>query len=120
MLEVIPNMPENVLGVNAKGKVTGEDYDRVLIPAVEDLLTRHKKIRVLYQLGPDFSGFTTEAMWDDAKVGIRHITAFEKIAVVSDVDWIAAAVKIFAFVIPCPVKVFNNEELPKAKAWVIK
>ena len=120
MLEVIPNMPENVLGVNAKGKVTGEDYDRVLIPAVEDLLKRHKKIRVLYQLGPDFSGFTTEAMWDDAKVGIRHITAFEKIAVVSDVDWIVAAVKIFAFVIPCPVKVFSNEEYFQARAWVTK
>jgi SpoIIAA-like len=120
MLEIIPNMPENVLAVNAKGKVTGEDYDRVLIPAVEDKLKGHKKVRVLYQLGPDFSGFTAEAMWDDAKVGIRHITVFEKIAVVSDVDWIAAAVKIFAFVIPCPVKVFNNEELPKAKAWVIK
>ena len=120
MLELIPNMPENVLGVKAEGKVTGEDYDRVLIPALEDLLKRHKRIRVLYQLGPDFSGFTAEAMWDDAKVGIQHITAFEKIAVVSDVDWIVAAVKIFAFVIPCPVKVFSNEAHFQARAWVTK
>jgi hypothetical protein len=57
-------------------------------------------------------------MWEDAKVGIWHLTAFEKISVVSDVDWIIDAVKVFKFVIPCPVKTFRNEELAKAKVWV--
>lgn len=118
MIEIIPDMSENVVAVSAKGKVTGEDYDNVLIPAIEDSLLRNKRIRVLYQLGPDFSGFTAEAMWGDAKVGIRHLTAFEKIAVVSNVTWIINAVKIFAFVIPCPVKIFSNEQLSEAKAWV--
>jgi hypothetical protein len=118
MIEIIPGMPEKVVAVSAKGKVTGEDYDNVLIPAIEEKLKRHEKIRVLYQLGRDFSGFTAEAMWDDAKVGIRHLTRFEKIAVVSDVQWIVGAVKLFAFVIPCPVKIFGNEKLSEAKAWV--
>jgi hypothetical protein len=118
MIEIIPGMPENIVAVSAKGRVTGEDYDNVLIPAIEDRLKRNEKIRVLYQLGQDFSGFTAEAMWDDAKVGIRHLTAFEKIAVVSDVAWIIGAVKIFAFVIPCPVKIFPNEKLSEAKTWV--
>jgi hypothetical protein len=118
MIEIIEGMPENVVAVRAIGKVTGEDYDNVLIPAIEDKLKKHKKIRVLYQLGSDFSGFTAEAMWDDAKVGIRHITGFEKIAIVSDVGWIVGAVKVFAFIIPCPVKIFSNEKLSDAKAWV--
>ena len=118
MMEIIPDMPENVIAVSAKGMVTGDDYDKVLIPAIENRLVTHKRIRVLYQLDQDFSGFTAEAMWDDAKVGIRHLTAFEKIAVVSNMTWIINAVKIFAFVIPCPVKIFPNEQLSKAKAWV--
>jgi SpoIIAA-like len=120
MIEIISDMPENVVAVRASGKVTGEDYDKVLIPALEEKLKKHKKIRVLYHLGGDFSGFTAEAMWDDAKVGIRHLTAFEKIAVVSDVDWIVGAVKVFAFVIPCPVRIFGNERLHEAKVWVSK
>ena len=121
MIEIITDMPENVLAVRASGKVTGEDYDKVLIPALDDKLKKQKKIRVLYHIvGRDFSGFTAEAMWDDAKVGIRHLSAFEKIAVVSDVNWIVGAVKIFAFVIPCPVKVFGSEKLSEAKAWVSK
>ena len=118
MIEMIPDMPDNVVAVSAKGKVTGEDYDKVLIPSIEERLKRHQKIRVLYQLGKDFSGFSAVAMWEDAKVGIRHLTAFERIAVVSDVDWIIGAVKVFAFLIPCPLKIFRNEKLPEAIIWV--
>lgn len=120
MIEIISDMPENIVAVSASGKVTGEDYDKVLIPGLEEKLKGHKKIRLLYHLGKDFSGFTAEAMWDDTKVGIRHLTAFEKIAVVSDVEWIVGAVKVFAFVIPCPVRIFGNEGLLEAKAWVSK
>ena len=48
----------------------------------------------------------------------RNLTAFEKIAVVSDVDWVNSAVEIFKFIIPFPVKTYKNEELPEAKAWI--
>jgi SpoIIAA-like len=118
MIEIMQGLQENVVAAIASGKVTGEDYDNVLIPAIEDKIKKYGKIRMLYQLGQDFTGFTYEAMWDDAKVGIWHLTAFEKIAVVSDVDWIIDAVKVFKFIIPCPVKTYRNEALPKAKAWI--
>jgi hypothetical protein len=118
MIEIIPGMPENIVAVNASGKVTGEDYDNVLIPVIEDRLKKHEKIRVLYVLGPDFSGFTAGAMWDDAKIGIRHLTAYEKVAVVSDVGWVVGAMKFFSFIIPFPVKIFGNDKLSEAKAWI--
>lgn len=43
MIERIPNLPNNVLGFTAKGKVTSEDYVKVLIPAVEKMLKEKKK-----------------------------------------------------------------------------
>jgi hypothetical protein len=118
MLELIQDMPENVVGIRAIGKVTGEHYEKVFIPALEEKLKESEKIRILYHLGEDLTGFTAGAMWDDAKVGIRHLSSFEKMAIVSDVNWITGAVKIFALVIPCPVKIFPNDQLSKAKAWV--
>jgi hypothetical protein len=118
MLEIIQGMPENVVAISASGKVTGDDYDNVLIPLIEEKLKMHAQIRMLYVLGPDFSGFTAGAMWDDAKVGIKHLTAFEKVALVSDVNWIVNAAKFFAFIIPCPVKVFSNDQLSEAKVWI--
>lgn len=118
MIEVITGMPDNVLGLRATGKVTGEDYEKVLIPAVEERLRRHQKIRLLYHMGPDFVGFTPAAMWDDARVGVQHIASFEKIAVVTDLDWVIKAVKIFSFAIPSLVRTFGNGGLEEAISWV--
>jgi hypothetical protein len=120
MLEIMTDMPDNVLAVRASGQISGKDYDDILIPAVESSLKRHKTIRVLYQLSPDFSGFTAEAMFDDAKFGMRYLTAFEKIAVVNDVDWISKTVQFFSLFIPCPVKIFGNDDMSGAKAWLIE
>ena len=41
------------------------------------------------KLGPDFLGFTAAAMWDDAKIGLAHWNAWERVAVVTDVPWVA-------------------------------
>ena len=118
MIEIMQGMPENIVAVSASGKVTGEDYDNVLIPAIEDKLRKHGKIRVLYTLDSDFTGFTAEAMWDDAKIGLKHLTAYEKVAVVSDVSWVVSAVKFFSFIMPCPVKTFGYGKLSEAKNWI--
>jgi hypothetical protein len=111
-------MPDDVVAVSATGKITGEDHRKVLVPAIEEKLKRHTRICFLYHMGPDFAGFTAEAMWDDAKVGIHHFGTFHKIAVVTDVDWIVKAVKLFFFVIPAHVRTFGNGGLEEAKAWV--
>ncbi len=118
MIEIVPSLKDNVLAVKAVGKVTGEDYSQVLIPAVEERLNKYDKIRFIYDLGRDFQGFTAGALWDDALVGFRHLTAFEKIAVVSDEEWITAAVRFFALFIPCPVKIFRTGEMSTAQLWI--
>jgi hypothetical protein len=118
MVEQIPDLPDNVLGFAAKGTVTANDYQSVIIPAVEALFSRRSKARFLYQLGEDFSGFEAAAMWDDTKLGLKHLSGWERMAVVSDVEWIRAAVKIFGLAIPGHVRVFHNSELAEAKRWI--
>lgn len=111
-------LPEDVLGFEAKGEVTGADYELVLIPAVDDMLKRRKSIRFLYHLGSEFTGFAAKAMWDDAKVGLQHLTAWERVAVVTDVGWVRTAVAAFGFIMPGHVMVFSNSELAKATRWL--
>ena len=118
MLERLKGLPENVLGFEAKGEVIGADYETVFIPAVAEMLARRRSIRFLYHLGVDFAGFDAKAMWDDAKVGLQHLTAWDRVAVVTDVGWIRTAVRAFAFVIPGHVRVFNNGELTGARRWL--
>lgn len=118
MLELIPTLPDHVVGVVASGEVTASDYETVLIPAIESVLARTGKIRTLYQVGPAFKSFTAGAMWDDMKVGLAHWQDWEKVAVVTDVEWIANATRFFGFALPCPVKVFANQDFAQATRWV--
>ena len=118
MLEKMQGLPENVLGFEAKGEVTGSDYESVLIPAVEEMLAHRQSIRFLYYLGKEFRGFDAKALWDDAKVGLQHFSSWERIAVVTDEGWIRTAVKAFGFVMPGRVRVFGNGELTDACQWL--
>jgi hypothetical protein len=120
MLEILKDMADKVVAGRASGQISGKDYADVLTPAVESSVKRHGKIRVLYQLSQDFSGFTVGAMFDDAKLGLRHRNSFEKIAVIADVDWISRLVRFFSLMIPCPVKVSGNKDTSRAKAWLIE
>ena len=117
MMGIIQGLPDNVVGVNLSGTITGEDYDTVLIPAIKDKLKKYKKIRMLFQGSSDFSHLTLYAYLEYAKV-TWHMFEFEKVAVVSDIHWMNDSVKLFRFLMPMPVKIFSNDELDKAKAWV--
>jgi hypothetical protein len=118
MVEQIPDLPSNVLGFTAKGKVTADDYESVIIPAVEALFSREGKVRFLYHLGEGFSGFEAAAVWDDAKLGLKHLKGWERMAVISDIEWVRMGLKVFGLVIPGHVRVFHNSELEEAKRWV--
>ena len=118
MVEPIPNLPSNVLGFSATGIVTASDYESVIVPAVEAMFSRRSKVRFLYHLGGDFSGFETAAEWEDAKLGLRHLTGWERVAVVSDVEWIRVAVKVFGLAMSGHVRVFRNQALTEAIRWI--
>ena len=118
MLKLMKNLPANVLGVTAEGKITGSDYETVLIPAVEEMLKENKKIRMLYHLGENFTGFDMEAMIDDAKVGMKHLSSWDKVALVSEHHLINTFAKFFGYMLPCEVRIYKNSELEEAKKWV--
>ncbi len=118
MIKKIPDLPDNALGFTAKGTVTANDYESIIIPAVEELFSRQGKIRFLYHLGEEFTRFEAGAMWDDTKLGMKHFTGWERMAVVSDIEWIRTAIKIFGFGIPGHVRVFHNSELAEAIQWI--
>jgi hypothetical protein len=90
----------------------------VLIPAVGEALKAHEKIRLLYQIEPDFQGYEPGAMWDDFVLGIEHVARWDEIAVVTDVDWIRHAVQAFRFLMPGRVRVFSRTEAADARAWI--
>jgi hypothetical protein len=118
MIEIIEGMPSNIVAALASGQVTGDDYEKVLVPAIDLALEQHEKIRLLYQFGPEFKKFTTTALWDDAKVGFHHLTDFDRVAVICDVGWIVTMVKGIGMTLPGEIRTFGNREFDRAETWI--
>src|SRR5260221_7129206 len=75
-----PSYPDNaVIGIVAKGRVTKEECDSVLRPALEASLKRDAKSRLYYEIGCRFPG----AGWADLEVGLDRLPQWERIAVVT-------------------------------------
>ncbi len=118
MLEKLSDIPQGLDGVRAVGRLSKEDYEKVLEPLLGEARQVGRRVRFLYELGPDFEGFTAGAAWEDAKVGLQYLRLFEACAIVTDLDWIRDATKVAGFMMPCPVRVFGNKERDKAIEWL--
>jgi hypothetical protein len=120
VLKLIADLPEGIVGVEAEGKVTAEDYERVLIPAVEAAreASAEGKVRVLYVLGREFPDYTAGAAWEDTKLGLGHLRSWERIAIVGDSEWLRHAIHGLGWLLPGEVKTFGTDELDRAREWV--
>jgi hypothetical protein len=119
MIDTLQIFPENVLAFVCRGRVTKSDYDTVLVPAVLRVLEEHRKARLYYETAEDFAGFDASAAWEDFKLGMKHLNRWERVAVVTDVEWLTQTVRFFRFLMPGALKVFPLGEAAQARAWIL-
>ncbi len=117
MIEPIESAPDGVLAFKAVGEVTKEDYESVLEPAIQATIEDRGKVRFVYVLGPDFTGYSAAAAWEDTKLGMGEIKAWERCAIVTSHDWIAHLSKAFGWTMPGHLRVFAMDELGDAMTW---
>jgi hypothetical protein len=122
MIEPLADMPPNTFGFRGSGKFTRRDYTEVLIPPLRDAVERGERVRFLFQIDPDFHGIEADAVWEQAKadlgLGIGHLSAWERTAVVSDADWVRRAIALFGWMSPGELRAFGLEERDAAKEWL--
>ena len=121
MVQQLKDMPAGTLGFRVTGEIEREDYDDVLAPVLERALEGGGRLRTLYVI-EDLEEIEPGALWADSKLGfdlgIRHRDAWERSAIVTDIDWMVRATRLFAWMIPGEARVFSRAELDQAKAWV--
>jgi hypothetical protein len=119
MVERMNDMPAGVIGLRAAGKLSRDDYREVLEPALKEA-TDSGEARVVFVL-TDFGGLEPGAWLEDVKTGfgaeIAHRGAWKRLAVVTDVDWVAKAMQLFAWAMPGELEVYELDELDDAKSW---
>ena len=121
MVERLNDMPPGTLGFRVDGDVERKDYDNLLVPVLQTAAVGGGGLRTLYLI-EDIDDIEPSALWADTKLGfdlgVRHHKEWVRSAIVTDIDWMAHATKLFAWMIPGEAKVFPIAELEQAKAWL--
>jgi hypothetical protein len=114
VIEIIEGLPDNVVGIVAKGRVTKKDCSDVLIPAVEKALEWHHRLRLYYEIRTRYPG----AAWEEVNLGIGQSMPWERVAIVSDVAWIRHTVTALRLLIPSDIRVFATNQIPESLTWI--
>lgn len=118
MIQLIPDMPDYVAAFIAKAEVTKQDYENVLMPQVDKVSKAFGKINFLLVLDTSVRNYTLGAWFDDIVVGVKHITKWHRVAIVSRQGLIKKVTNIFGHLVPGEYKGFAMNELNKAITWV--
>ena len=102
--------------LTAQGKLTHADY-QVITPMLDNALAavEEPKVNMLID-ATQMQGWELRAAWDDFKLGLKHGSEFEKVAIVGNKGWQEVVAKIGGWFISGEVAFFEDED--KALDWL--
>lgn len=113
----ISGEPEpRVIRAAVAGQLEEHDY-RLLTSQVEQLLEKHASLRILVQLR-QFEGWSPGAVWEDVKLGYRHFSDFERLAVVGDKYWEEWMVRLARPFTLAETRYFEPPDIDQALEWI--
>ena len=118
MLRHMDDMPAGTIGFEAVGEVEDDDWEQAVEPVLRREIADGRQVRLLYLLGPEAREVEGDAMGADTGFRARHASSFERVAVVSDEDWMRPALRALSFMLPGKAKGFRVRDLAAAKAWL--
>jgi hypothetical protein len=117
MIQQLNNVPDNMVAFRASGEVTKDDFDSV-IAEVENLVNKTGKLNYLLELETSPAEFTAGAWLQDALLGVKNLSKWNRAAIVTDSDPVIKFTDAFSKVMPGEFRGFPKSELAHAIDWV--
>ncbi len=114
MIEIVQGLPDNVVGLMIKGRLTRSDCTEILIPRLGKAREWHYKLRLYYEIRSRFPG----AAWEEIDLGFERLPQWERVAIVTDAASIRHAIQALRLLIPAEIRVFATSETPEGLAWI--
>jgi SpoIIAA-like len=118
MLRQMTDMPGGTIGFEAVGEVEDDDWEETVEPVLRQEIAEGRNVRLLYLIGAGAREVEGDAMSADVGFRVRHATSYERVAVVSDEDWVRPALRALSFLLPGKARGFRVRDLVEAKAWL--
>lgn len=117
MITLIPDVPENIAAFKANGEITKEDFENLVFPHVKAKVNIFNELNYLLYLDTDLDQFTSGAWFQDALLGLKNITKWNRAAIVTDKKGVQNFTDIFSVLMPGEFKSFPKDDLANAIFW---
>lgn len=118
MITIIENLPENMVGFRATGEVTADDFKNTLIPEVERFIADKDKLNYMLVVDTDLSNFMTGAWFQDAFLGLKTLTKWNRAGIVTTSEGVQKFTEIFSKLMIGEFKGFDHADYDTAVHWV--
>ena len=79
-------------------------------------------MNIYFELADDFFGLDGGALWQDLKaagsVGFKHRSSWQRLALVTDKDWVRHAASAFGWLASGELRLFEPSQRDNARAWL--
>jgi hypothetical protein len=117
MITHIDNLPGTMVGFKATGEVDETDFTAVVMPKVKEAIERTGKLNYMLVLDTSVKNFSMGAWFKDAVMGIKHLTKWNRAAIITDVEGIKTFTEIFSVLMPGEFKCFEHSQMQAAIDW---
>lgn len=117
MISIIKNAPANVAAFTATGEVNKEDFENTVVSHIKVVADQYNELNYVLNLDTDISNFSMGAWLEDALLGIKNISKWNRAAIVTDKEGIRNFTEIFSKVMPGKFRGFEKEEPEATINW---
>jgi len=118
MIEILKDMPNNVAGFRAVGEVTKAHFTAVVMPVVDEVVKRTGELNYLMILDTSLKNWTAGAWFEDLWLGIKELTKWNRVAIVTDSEMINKFTDVISALVPGTFRGFPPEKTKEAVRWV--
>ncbi|OJX49778.1 MAG: STAS/SEC14 domain-containing protein [Flavobacterium sp. 38-13] len=118
MIEILPSLPKNIAAFRATGKVTKEDYQKVMAPRVNELVSNTGELNFFFLIDTELGDFTLGAWFQDALLGLKHLASWKRAAIVIDSPQARKFTDEFSILAPGEFRGYPKEQYSEALEWV--
>ncbi|MDB5130254.1 MAG: hypothetical protein JWR02_3 [Mucilaginibacter sp.] len=118
MVELLTDLPPHVAAYKAVGAVSKEEYEEVVMRRVDQVAAEYGTINFLVLLETGFENYSIGAFIDYIKVSFEHFSKWNRMAIVTDQEWVAKAYNALSYLVHGEIRSYPVKSLETAKAWV--
>jgi len=118
MITLVENAPEHIAAFRLQGNITHADYTKIVIPRIDEVAAQYGEVRFFVLLETKLGSFDLRAIWDDIKIGLKHLTIWKKTAIISDEQTARTMTDTVGQLVPGEVRSFELIDTQKAMDWI--